>query len=221
MSKVLTPNLDELRLDPELVKAYLEQNPSFFAEHPELITQLSIPHDSRGAISLLEKRQEMQRQKITQMEEELTLLMGHARANEVIFKAISEIYIALVGCQSIAELERAVDHVCREHLYLVQFRLLQPEDQAYLHLQAKLTAKGTYLGRVSPELMDAVFDEPAGSIALIEVVHETETEEAIFGIAAFAARQGDHFQPHMDTFFIRELARVLSRHFVFLTRDDH
>ena len=219
MSKAFTPNLDDLVLDAELVKDYLEQNPNFFADHPELVTQLHIPHASRGAISLLEKRQEMQRAKITQMEEELTILMGHARANEIIFKAISEIYIALVGCQSIAELEQAVNKVCQEHLYLVQFRLLQPVDQAYLHLQAKLNSRGTFLGRVSADLMEAVFDEPAGSIALIEVVHESETDEEIFGIAAFAAKQADHFQPHMDTFFIRELARVLSRHFVHLIRE--
>ena len=66
--------------------------------------------------------------------------------------------------------------------------------------------------------MEAVFDEHAGSLALIEVVHETETDEEIFGIAAFAAKQADHFQPHMDTFFIRELARLLCRHFVHLTQ---
>ena len=219
MSKALTPNLEDLELDPELVKDYLEQHPEFFTNNPELVTQLKIPHVSRGAISLLEKRQEIQRQKITQMEEELTLLMGHARANEVIFKAISEIYIALVGCESIADLEQAVNRVCQEHLYLVQFRLLQPEDMAYLHLQPKLNSKGTYLGRIAPEIMEVVFDEAAGSIALIEVSHETETDEEIFGIAAFAARQVDHFQPHMDTFFIRELARVLSCHFVHLIRD--
>ncbi len=219
MSKALEPNLDDIILDGELVRDYLQQHPEFFVEYPELVTKLQIPHVSKGAISLLEKRQEVQREKITQMEEQLSLLMGHARANEIIFKAISEIYISLVGCQSIAELEQAVNKVCQEHLYLVQFRLLQPEDQAYLHLQAKLSDHGTYLGRVPVDLMEAVFDEPGGSIALIEISHETEEEEQIYGIGAWAAKQADHFQPHMDTFFIRELARLLGRHFKHLLRD--
>lgn len=219
MSKALEPNLDVTSLDATAVKEYLQTHPEFFVEHPELVTKLEIPHVSKGAISLLEKRQEVQREKITQMEEHLSLLMEHARANEVIFKAISEIYISLVGCQSIAELEQAVNDVCQKHLYLVQFRLLQPEDQAYLHLQAKLNDHGTYLGRVSEELMDAVFDEPGGSIALIEITHETEKEEQIYGIGAWAAKQPDHFQPHMDTFFIRELARLLGRHFKYLLCD--
>lgn len=219
MSEALTPNFDDIELDAELVKDYLIQHPDFFLQHPELVTQLKIPHVAKGAISLLEKRQEVQRDKITHMEEELTALMGHARANEVIFKAISEIYISLVGCQSIAELEQAVNRVCQEHLYLFQFRLMQPEDQSYLHLQAKLGEKGTYLGRLKPDLMEAVFATNNGSVALIEVVHESEEDEEIFGIAAFAAKQHDHFQPHMDTFFIRELARLLSRHFVHLVRD--
>lgn len=216
MSKVVTPNIDEIPLDPELVRDYLEQNLDFFGKYPELVTQLQIPHVSRGAVSLLEKRQEVQRAKITQMEEELTTLIGNARVNEVIFKAISEIYIELVGVQSIIELEEVVNRICQEHLYLVQFRLLQPHDEAYLHLQTKLGSKGTFLGRVSTEIMDIVFDAPAKSIALIEVSHESEDSEEIFGIAAFGAKQADHFQPQMDTFFIRELARLLSRHFVHL-----
>lgn len=220
MSNALTPNMDDIILDPELVKEYLQQHPEFFTQHPELVTQLQIPHVAKGAISLLEKRQEVQRGKITQMEEELTLLMGHARANEIIFKAISEIYISLVGCKTIAELEAAVNKVCQEHLYLAQFRLLQPEDAAYLHLQTKLNGNGTYLGRIPQDVMEVAFDTSAGSVALIEVVHESSEHEEIFGIAAFAATQDDHFQPTMDTFFIRELARVLSRHFVFLVNEN-
>ena len=214
MSKVVRPDFEELAIVQQQVKDYLLQHPEFFTEHPELITQLQIPHVSKGAISLLEKRQEMQRDKITQMEEQLSILMDNARANEVIFKAISQIYISLVGCGSISELEQAVSAVCQEHLYLAQFRFMQPEDEAYLHLQAKLTEKGTYLGRLSPDLMEAVFERSKGSVALIEVVNESDEVEEIYGIAAFAAKQPDHFQPHMDTFFIRELARLLSRHFV-------
>lgn len=219
MSKPLSTDYEAVNPDVEKIKTYLTENPDFFAQHPELVTELEIPHMAKGAISLIEKRQEVQRQKITEMEEQLAILMDNARANEVIFKAISEIYISLVGCQSIAELELAVNKVCQDHLYLVQFRLLQPEDIAYLHLQAKLNHRGTFLGRVPEDLMEAVFDEPAGSLALIEVVSESEEYEEIYGIAAFAAKQSDHFQPSMDTFFIRELSRVLSRHFVHLTQD--
>jgi hypothetical protein len=220
MSKVVRPETKELAIDPELVKEYLLQHPDFFSVYPELITQLQIPHVAKGAISLLEKRQEVQRAKITQMEEEHSILVDNARANEVIFKAISQIYISLVGCESIANLEKAVEQVCQEHLYLANFRLLQPEDEAYLHLQAKLTERGTYLGRLAPDLMDAVFETQSGSVALIEVVNESEEVEEIYGIAAFAAKQSDHFQPQMDTFFIRELARLLSRHFVHIVGED-
>lgn len=221
MSKTAKPNNDgPMNLDPDQVKAYLEQNPDFFAQFPDMVTEIQIPHISRGAISLLEKRQEMQRNKITEMEEQLSILIDNARVNEVIFKAISEIYISLVGCPSIAELENVVSKICQDHLYLVQFRLLQPQDEAYLHLQAKLGDKGTYLGRLSNELMEVVFDEEAKSIALIEVVYESEECEEIFGIAAFGAKQADHFQPQMDTFFIKELARLLSKHFVHLVKGD-
>jgi uncharacterized protein YigA (DUF484 family) len=217
MSKVLTPDLDTLQLDSELVRDYLQQNPDFFVEHSDLVTQLRIPHASHGAVSLLEKRQEIQRAKIMKMEEELTILMGHARQNEVIFRAISDMYIALVGCRSVAALEEAVDGVCKNQLYLAQFRLLQPEDQAYLHLQAKLAGNSCYLGRLAPEVMETVFDDTAQSVALVELNYERDDDECIFGIAAFASASAQHFQPSMDTLFIEELGRLLSQHAVHLT----
>jgi uncharacterized protein YigA (DUF484 family) len=217
MSKVLHPNYDELELDEDLVRAYLEQNPDFFVNHADLVTQLRIPHASHGAVSLLEKRQEIQRAKIIKMEEELSILMGHARQNEIIFRAISDMYIALVGCKSVAALEQAVDKVCQEQLYLAQFRLLQPEDEAYIHLQAKLAGNNSYLGRLAPEVMETVFDGRAQSVALVELNYELDDTEVIFGIAAFASASAQHFQPSMDTLFIDELGRVLSRHAVHLT----
>lgn len=217
MSKVLTPNYDDLELDADLVRTYLEQNPDFFVNHPDLVTQLRIPHASHGAVSLLEKRQEIQRGKIIKMEEELNLLMGHARQNEIIFRAVSDMYIALVGCQSVSDLEDAVDQVCKNQLYLAHFRLLQPEDEAYVHLQAKLNGNSSYLGRLSPDILDTVFDGSAQSVALVELNYQVGDEEIIFGIAAFASSSAQHFQPTMDTLFIDELGKLLSRHAVNLT----
>ena len=217
MSEILTPNFDDILLDSELVAAYLEQNPNFFVENSELVSKLRIPHETHGSISLVEKRQEIQRAKIIKMEEELNILMSHARQNEIIFRAVSDMYIALVGCQSIADLESAVDDVCKNQLYLAQFRLLQPEDEAYVHLQAKLNSNTSYLGRLSPEILETVFDGSAQSVALVELSNHTDEQETIFGIAAFASSSAQHFQPTMDTLFIDELGRLISRHAVNLT----
>ncbi|NVK24990.1 MAG: DUF484 family protein, partial [Gammaproteobacteria bacterium] len=189
-----------------------------FVKNAELVTKLRIPHETHGSISLVEKRQEIQRAKIIKMEEELNILMGHARQNEIIFRAVSDMYIALVGCQSIAELQAAVDTVCKNQLFLAQFRLLQPEDEAYVHLQAKLDGNSSYLGRLSPELLETVFDGSAQSVALVELRDENDEHETIFGIAAFASSSAQHFQPTMDTLFIDELGRLISRHAVNLTK---
>lgn len=217
MSKVLTPNCEDIELDSDLVRSYLEQNPDFFVEHAELVTQLRIPHETHGSISLVEKRQEIQRAKIVKMEQELEILMSHARQNEIIFRAVSDMYIALVGCKSIADLEDAVDQVCKDQLFLAQFRILQPEDEGYIHLQAKLDNGTSYLGRLAPEILETVFDGTAQSVALVELQDQNDEHETIFGIAAFASSSAQHFQPTMDTLFIDELGRLISRHAVNLT----
>jgi uncharacterized protein YigA (DUF484 family) len=217
MTKLVTPNFEDLELDAELVKDYLEQTPSFFTDYPELVTQLRIPHAIHGTTSLLERRQEIQRSKILQMEEELNTLMVNARQNEVIFRAVSDMYLGLVGGDSVAKLDETVSDVCKDLLFLAQFRLLQPEDEAYIHLQAKLDGNPSYLGRLYPEIMETVFDGFAQSVALVELNYMVGEEEIIFGIAAFASSSIHHFHPRMDTLFIDQLGQLLSKHVVHLT----
>ena len=43
-------------LEPEQIEAWLREHPEFFENHPDLLAELSLPHESGSAISLVERQ---------------------------------------------------------------------------------------------------------------------------------------------------------------------
>ena len=90
--------LDTPVIDDTLIRAYLEQNPDFFERHDDLLSRLSVSHERKGSVSLVERQQQKLRERVNQLEEEITELMINARRNEAIFKAYSKLYVQLLNC---------------------------------------------------------------------------------------------------------------------------
>ena len=69
-------------LSASQVEDYLQQHPDFFHEHLNLLEQMSIPHPSGTAISLISKQLELFRSKHHEMENQLNALIEIARNND-------------------------------------------------------------------------------------------------------------------------------------------
>lgn len=66
----------------ESVADFLRNNPDFFNEHPELLTQIKIPHPSGDAVSLVERQMSLLREQNEKTRQKLDELIEIARANE-------------------------------------------------------------------------------------------------------------------------------------------
>ncbi|GGJ05267.1 hypothetical protein GCM10007978_48530 [Shewanella hanedai] len=82
--------------DEMLIREFLLDNPDFFNRYPELLLAMRIPHAERGAISLVERKQEMYRNRVQQLEEEITSLLGMATRNEMIYLFNSSLSLKLL-----------------------------------------------------------------------------------------------------------------------------
>ena len=72
-AKVLT----DAKVDDALIAEYLAENPDFFEHHPQLLQQMRLRHSAQGAVSLVERQQQILRDRVRQLEEEITDLMVH------------------------------------------------------------------------------------------------------------------------------------------------
>ena len=83
---------------------FLKANPAFLDKHPELLRELSIPHSSGDAVSLLDRQIALLREENGSLKKQLDELIKLAHANETLNQKIHNLALVLmnaVGPQAI------------------------------------------------------------------------------------------------------------------------
>lgn len=208
------------RLDDQAIAEYLQENPDFFHDHPDLLGQLSVRHEERGSISLVERKQAMLREKVGALEEEITSLMAHARRNERIFETYSDLYKELLQATDIEAMVKALETTFIEKLGLVEISLKlfnQPSNvdaslsfNADTHKQLiskRFVQSPVYLGRLTQAEQQLLFkNQTAQSVALLLL----QTDSSKLGLVAVGSHDASHFEPGMDYLLISQLQTLLS-----------
>lgn len=99
MTGSLTPPRRKLP-DALAVADYLARNPAFFADHPELLSQLTLPHVRGDAISLWERQLEILRQENSRLRALNDGFLASARGNERLIASIHRLALALLSADT-------------------------------------------------------------------------------------------------------------------------
>ncbi|WDE05495.1 DUF484 family protein [Thalassomonas viridans] len=228
MSENKVVQANALTLTDELVADYLLENPEFFNRAPHVLTGLRLADPHRGTVSLVERQQQLLRQKVQGLEEEITQLMSVANHNERLFMLYSDLYLRLIDCRSAEELLDCLHRATTELLSLSQLKLWLTGEFSLNHaslsdndcggiLQNRLADEDYYFGRLQQSEQQLIFSGPIqGSVVLIKLCHEQQT----LGFLAISSDDAEHFDPRMDTLLLGQfrklVAKLLLQH---LTRD--
>lgn len=219
MTDVFEP--DRIYLEDQTVYQYLLEHPAFFQQHPELLSRLRLPHAQRGAVSLVERQMEMQRERVRGLEEDITRLMSIARQNEHIFFALNQLHLDIASAQQITDIRLALSAFANKMPQVHACTLLEFSNESMgehfsglqLMLENRMQGRQVYFGRLNKEEMATLFPSSIHSVALLFI---SEVEKPL-ALLAFGSELDDHFQPSMDTIFIDHIAKLLA---VVLTRYD-
>ena len=75
----------ETRTDQDTwVAAYLQQHPDFFLRRPDILSNLSIPHETGEAVSLIEHQIKVLRKQTDNYRKQLEELVAVARENDLV-----------------------------------------------------------------------------------------------------------------------------------------
>jgi hypothetical protein len=214
----LLPDPDDLE---RAVSAYLESHADFFERHPELLTQLRIPHQAGESISLVERQLGLLRRQADQLRTQLQRLIDVARENETLHERLHRLTLALIDAGSF---ETVVETLRRElsegfqadavALKVVAGEQLQrpadPADAQGARLLRELLATGEpRCGGLSDAELAYVFDgEPRGSrsVALIPVLGRD-----VAGALAIGSRDAERFHAGKATDFLTRLGEVVTK----------
>ncbi|WP_162045353.1 DUF484 family protein [Vibrio taketomensis] len=205
-------------LTAEVVAEYLRDNPDFFVQRRELVDRLALPMQEQGAVSLVHIQLNRQRQRIEELEEEITTLMSLAANNDKTFHEFMQLQEQLLKCDSLLEVIKEVEAKAKALGLLAYVRLFDAPSKhyqlSYEHYQRfatnNLNGKSAYLGRMRKADRELLFGESNRTPELGSYVVLPLVKGKIQGLIAFSSDDGGHFQPHMDTLFLRHLALVLS-----------
>ena len=211
-------------LDPEHVAAFLQENPHFFEAHQDLLTELSLPHESGGAVSLIERQVAVLRERNMDMRHRLSKLLDNARENDKLFDKTKRLVLTLVEGQDMGDIIDALFY-CFDKEFNIQFTTLYlfgnidkiPSSQAHVvplsearqHIGTLLKNNRAVCGTLNQKEMQFLFGKFAneiGSVATVPLVHG-----AVFGMLAIGNRDPHYYRSSMGTLFLGYIAEVLNR----------
>ncbi|MBJ3815935.1 DUF484 domain-containing protein [Shimwellia pseudoproteus] len=221
-------NAGETQEQPELITdrevcEYLSQHPDFFIRNARLVEQMRIPHPVRGTVSLVEWHMARQRVQISQMEEDIGLLLEQARENEGLFYSLLRLQSLLVAASSLQDMLNRLHRWARDlglaganvRLFPDRWRIGAPSDFTHLGLShqnfeplriQRFGDEQHYLGPLhGPELLTMLPQGKAiGSVAMSLLGRDGND-----GVLIFSSRDPQHYQAGQGTQFLREVALML------------
>lgn len=211
-------------LSAESVAEYLRAHPDFFVTRAALVDQLALPTQEQGTVSLVHLQLSRQRQRIEALEEEIAALIALAANNDRIFHDFMQLQDRLLRCTSLTSACEAIEQQAQAMNLRAYIRLLACDGDAvnesesyrleHEHYQRfatnHLNGKSAYLGRMRKEDRLTLLGEHADAPELGSYVVLPLRCERPRGVLVFSSTDGGHFQPHMDTLFLRHLAVVFA-----------
>lgn len=213
----------QTKLEDKQILDYLFQNPDFFIRNARQVEQMRIPHPVRGSVSLVEWQLSRQRQQIQKLEEEITLLMERAAANEILFNHLVLLQNDLIQAQSLQDLLARLQRWAKGmglagvniRLFADSWHLTAPSNFTHLALSRssfepiriqRMANANQYLGCLNgPEILLLIPDAVhIGSVALSLLGKHGD-----LGIVIFSSRDNQHYQQGMGTLLLEQLSLLL------------
>ena len=213
----LTPQMQE-----NMVKEFLQKNPHFFEQHAGLLADIYLPspHGS-GTISLAERQQLAQRDKIRVLESKFAELIEIGRENDVISTKVHRLCLSLLASDQLSILIDMLFHCLKEEFHIPYASLKlwatakNPTDaqlSVFQNVTPTLTEwaqnlKEPYCGQHPAEDVQQLFDAglSVNSYAVIPIRTLTT-----YGVMVLGSDDERRFYPEMGNLFISRIGEMVS-----------
>jgi len=202
---------------------YLKKNRNFFVDNAELLAEMSLPHESGKAISLLERQVSILRDRGIEARQKLNNLLQNARNNDHLFDTTRNLVLSLLRAGNVTEIVNSTqDQLSDEpnvdacELILVDREGLNVAPSVRLESTANLKQrfsdvyrlKRTHCGAIGEDQIEYLFPESTKSIrssALCPIVHDSE----ILALLVLGNQAESYFSVTLDTLFLDFIGRVV------------
>lgn len=220
-------------LNAQQVEDYLKENPGFFNEHLELLEQLTIPHPSGSAVSLISKQLEIFRTRHKEIENQLNTLIDIARENDSLFNQMHELTLAMLNAGTMEEVLGNLDQVLAD-CFLTDFvavRIIRetidspianlfvaPTDKNLIHFQQILAGSEPKCSR--PTLAQAIFLFGDAAVEVKSCAFIPLLFTQMEGLLVIGSRQENRFHYSMGNLFLTQMSEIVGARLVSLLPEE-
>ncbi len=224
MTDIFAPhtNDDTDALSADQVAAYLKKHPDFFINRDSLLAEITLPHESGQAISLLERQVKILRERSIESRHTLNQLLETAKYNDQLFNVTRALILALLMEDEVAQIASATEaNLCTqpgidacsvilfkaEHLKNVEHTRLESAEFLQENFPTLLRDRRTLCRAVSKDTAAFLFPHQAASIRSVALC--PIGRERMLGVLAIGNKSQDYFNDELDTLFLDFIGEVL------------
>ncbi|MFT5140389.1 MAG: hypothetical protein ACI9H8_001432 [Lysobacterales bacterium] len=224
---------DKTRSMTEIVAKYLHKCPDFLIKHPEVLEALELPHESGGAVSLIEKQVERLREQNSKLNRQLGQLIRVASENEQLMSRLHHLTLDLMVVEDLGEffdrlilalksefnadilnfslIDRKIETPSETPVYFVR-----SDDKDFQQFQALLDKGETTCGRLNDRKLEFLFGSRAQWVQSTALVPLGDV-----GLMAIGSSDPARFYPGLGTLFLDLLAGVVINRLSLAEPQDH
>ncbi|MFL0811119.1 MAG: DUF484 family protein [Agarilytica sp.] len=216
-------NSEKHSVDARAVAEYLREHHDFFVQHPDVLAEIELPHDSGSAVSLVEKQVSILRERNMDMRHRLSSLLDNARENDVIFDKTKRLILALLESRTLSDFVDALYYSFEKEYGIHYTRIilfgsngvevgparLDSVNNAKQSIGKHLKAIKSVAGGIDVKEIEYLFDDDApnvGSAALTVLSHGN-----LIGVLAIGNQDPNHYNSSMGTLFLAYIGEILNR----------
>ncbi|HRC72178.1 MAG TPA: DUF484 family protein [Candidatus Competibacter sp.] len=206
------------------VLAYLRGHPQFFADHPDLVESLRVPHPCKPAVSLLEYQNRLLRERGQRLHDKLLELVAIARDNDRLAERVQRLALTLLDARGgLDELLHGIKAILRDEFKAdcIVLCLAEPPTAGLSAVEEFLRpdvvglfeevfrAGQPQCGRLSPEqaaVLGGQGDANVASAALIPLIGGNWR-----GLLAVGSSDVRRFHSGVGTFFLERIGELVSQ----------
>ncbi|MDR2877159.1 MAG: DUF484 family protein [Chromatiales bacterium] len=211
------------------VEQYLRNHPEFFSERSELLREITLPHATGGAVSLVERQVAALREQNRGYRRQLQQLMDVARSNDELLGRLQQLTLRILDGATLADALTALEESLRADFnadaaglqFFTSGELPAYGPRAFLRISAKPTSATTgelrrllvgvqpICGRLKGEQLAELFGEHASVISSTALLPLT-VRGRLIGALAIGSHSADRFNPDMGTTYLRHLCELIA-----------
>lgn len=201
-------------LSEKAVADYLRQHPDFFLRHDYLLPALELPHDTRGAVSLIERQVAMLREQRQELKHKLQHLTQTARDNQYLLERIEQLILGLLEADDTDQLLLRLREGLREdfHADAVELRRFGSDSGARQLFETIIDRGAPVCGHIAPPQAQFLFGPTAAELASGAVIPLfAPGSRQCIGVIGIGSVDPRRFHAEMGTTFLRYLGAVVAR----------